>query len=182
MRATLAAPIDHAPTPVDGFSQCHAGILAGLREFGALPALSASARRARTLARQTLELLDEAVLQHHAEEEGELFPAVLRSARPGAERERVRRLVDVLVEGHREIEALWKRLRPQVLQVVAGRDDGLQADRVELLLACYQAHATLEERELLPLAQEILGRDGNHMAALGLALHLRHVPTPIGYI
>ena len=37
-------------------------------------------------------------------------------------------------------------------------------------------------RSFLPLAERILGRNGNHMAALGLALHLRHAPQPIGYV
>ena len=40
----------------------------------------------------------------------------------------------------------------------------------------YQAHAQLEEQAFLPLAQTILGRNDNHMAALGLTLHMRHVP------
>ncbi len=46
----------------------------------------------------------------------------------------------------------------------------------------YQSHAQFEEQEFLPLARQILGRDGNHLAALGLALHMRHVPLPVGYI
>ena len=46
----------------------------------------------------------------------------------------------------------------------------------------YAAHAGFEESRFLPLAQDILGRDDNHMAALGLSLHLRHAPQVVGYI
>jgi hypothetical protein len=34
----------------------------------------------------------------------------------------------------------------------------------------------------LPLAQTILGRQDQHMAALGLTLHMRHVPDFVAYI
>ncbi|MEZ5652848.1 MAG: hypothetical protein R3E87_20115 [Burkholderiaceae bacterium] len=43
------------------------------------------------------------------------------------------------------------------------------------LIDAYLAHARFEEQEFLPLSELILNRDGNHMAALGLALHARHV-------
>jgi hypothetical protein len=46
----------------------------------------------------------------------------------------------------------------------------------------YQAHAQLEEQAFLPLAQTVLGRNGNHMAALGLSLHMRHVPQFAAHI
>ena len=39
----------------------------------------------------------------------------------------------------------------------------------------YLAHARLEEKVFLPLSQTILGRNGNHMAALGMSMHMRHV-------
>jgi len=38
----------------------------------------------------------------------------------------------------------------------------------------YRAHAWFEEQEFLPLSQTILSRNPNHMAALGLSLHMRH--------
>jgi hypothetical protein len=34
----------------------------------------------------------------------------------------------------------------------------------------------------LPVAERILSRNGEHMAALGLALHLRHAPLVVGYV
>ena len=176
-----ARPLDE-PTPVQQFSNCHSGILSGLRGFAELPALQEAAVRARELAAGTLKLLDHAVIEHHSEEEKELFHAVLRSARPGPELDRVQGLVDHLTAEHREVEDAWKRLRPQVQRVAAGKPAQLSAKVVQQLVEKYQAHALLEESEFLPLAAEILGRDGNHMAALGLALHMRHAPAPNAYI
>jgi hypothetical protein len=182
MSPVAPAPSADEPTPVQQFSNCHGGILSGLRGFAELPALQEAAVRARALAAKTLGLLDHAVIEHHAEEEKELFQAVLRSARPGPELERVKGLVDRLTAEHREVEGTWKRLRPQVQRVAAGKPAQLPAEAVQQLVQTYQAHALLEETEFLPLAAEILGRDGNHMAALGMALHMRHVPMPNAYI
>jgi hypothetical protein len=175
-------PAANEPNAVDGFSRCHAGILHGLEGFAGLPALQEAAEKARRVATGTLELLDHAVLKHHAEEEEELFPAVIRSARPGAEREHVEAIVAQLRDEHRDIEALWSRLRADVAHAADGRVSHLNADAVQLLVEVYGQHAAFEEREFLPLAQEILGRNGNHMAALGMSLHMRHVSPPIGYI
>ena len=38
----------------------------------------------------------------------------------------------------------------------------------------YRNHARYEEEVFLPLSQAILGRNSNHLAALGMSLHLRH--------
>lgn len=176
-----AAP-QRESTPVEDFSQCHSGILAGLRTFGTLPPLHDAALRAREVARSTLELMDEAVLQHHREEEEELFPAVLRSAEAGEERNRVQSLVWRLTDEHREIEELWKRLKPEVAHAAAGKAAHLPQEAVNLLVTIYRQHAQTEERDFLPMARQILGRNDNHMAALGMALHMRHVSTPVGYI
>ena len=178
---TLPTPAVDA-TPVQGFSQCHAGILSRLEAFRALPALQDAAQRARTLAQQTLDVFDNGITEHHSEEEDQLFDAVLRDASPGAERAQVKLMVDRLTAEHREIEGLWKRLRPQVQQAAAGKPGALRPEAVSLLVETYQSHARFEEREFLPLAAEILGRDGNHMAALGVALHMRHAQVPASYI
>ena len=177
-----AAPPGGQDTPIDDFSTCHEGILAGLDAFASAPVLFDAAKRARRVAELTLRVMDDAVLQHHAEEEEELFKAVLRSAQSGAEREHVQGLVWRLTDEHRAIEGLWKRLRPEVVRAAAGKPAELKAEAVNLLVDVYRQHAGDEERNFLPLARDILGRDGNHMAALGISLHMRHAAVPVGYI
>jgi len=50
---------------------------------------------------------------------------------------------------------------------------------VDQLVASYFQHADFEEQVFLPLAESILGRDDNHMAALGMSLHMRHAKVPV---
>jgi uncharacterized membrane protein YccC len=182
--ALLSAPPPgaDASTPVDGFSQCHAGMLARLRQAEELPRLLQAAERARALAADLLALVDDAVLEHHADEERELFPAVTRSARPGTEAERVAALVARLVAEHRDFERRFAAIEPALRQAARGKPAQLDARQLQALVDAYRAHAQFEEAQFLPLAQTILGRNDHHMAALGLSLHLRRRPLPVGYI
>lgn len=168
--------------PIAGFSQCHVGILNQIDALGELPALIGPAQRARAVASHTLEFFDAVILQHHAEEEAELFTAVLDSASEGMENERVRLLVERLTTEHRQIEAWWTQLKPQLRQVARGHDTELDTAAVIQLVKEYHAHAKFEETHFLPLAQDILGRNRNHMSALGMSLHMRHVKPAVGYI
>lgn len=179
-------PAAHDPgqssEPLTGFSRCHLGILSRLQAFEELPGLQAAAAQARTIANDTLALFHHAVAAHHADEERELFPAVLRSARGGQEAEEVQAMTQRLIVEHRQIEAMWKKLEPAVKAVARSQSVDLDLDAVEELVHAYSMHALFEEEHFLPLAETILGRDGNHMAALGMSLHLRHAPQPAGYI
>jgi hemerythrin-like domain-containing protein len=165
--------------PVQDFSQCHTGILKKLDLLGELPALLEPAARARRIAEQALEFFSEAIFEHHLDEERELFPAVLASATPGAEHDRVQALARRLTDEHRELEASWKRLAPQLRKIAKGHETELDVAGVEHLVSRYRAHARFEEQDFLPLSQTILARNPNHMAALGLSLHMRHTPLDI---
>lgn len=160
--------------PIQNFSQCHEGILSHLRSFGELPALLEPAAKARRLAEDILGFFRQAVFEHHAEEERELFPAVLASAAEGEERARVQAIVERLAREHRQVERAWAALEPELRRVAKGQDSELEAQAVADLIATYRGHATYEEEAFLPLSQEILSRNRNHMAALGVALHMRH--------
>ena len=162
------------PTPIDDFSSCHAGILARLGALAELPALLEPAARARRLAADTVDFFRHAVVAHHADEEKRLFPAVLASAAPGAERDRAQQLVGALTAEHRKVEAAWARLEPRLKAAAKGQDAEVAAADIAALLDSYQAHARFEEEVFLPLAQTILARNDSHMAALGLAMHASH--------
>ena len=166
-------PAEH--TPIDDFSQCHVGIVSHLKRLDELPALLEPAARARHIADETLKFFREAVYEHHQEEEHELFPAVLASAVKGDERDRVQSLINTLTAEHRQVEAAWTQLEPKLKAVAKGRDADLDAAQIGALVQKYLAHARLEEEVFLPLSQTILGRDSNHMAALGMSMHMRHV-------
>ena len=160
--------------PLNQFSQCHSGILRHLEALGGLPALASAAAQARRTADETVGFFRDVIHEHHSQEEQELFPAVLASAVAGEERDRVQRIVDQLTREHREVEAAWAKLEPALKAVAKGRDVEVDAAAIETPVRRYQAHAAFEERVFLPLSETILGRNSDHMAALGLSLHLRH--------
>ena len=162
--------------PIGHFAHCHVGILAQLSRMNDLPALLAPAALARKTAEQSIAFFDKGMYTHHKEEEQDLFPAVRSSAHAGPERLRVEGLIEQLTAGHRELEALWESLSPALHKVAKGQDSHLDEAALTRLVQQYRAHALLEENEFLPLAETILGRNSNHMAALGLSLHMRHVP------
>lgn len=167
--------------PITNFSNCHVGILSHLSALGDLPALLAPAARARKIAEESLGFFSDAVYEHHAEEERELFPAVLASAAPGDELARVQAMVERLTREHRQVEAAWTRLAPHLKQIAKGQPAELDTAALEALVRDYSAHAAIEEAEFLPLCHTILSRNSNHMAALGLSLHMRHLAPPIGH-
>lgn len=162
--------------PISHFMHCHVGILAQLSRLNELPALLGPAALARKTAEQSIAFFGKGMYVHHQEEEKELFPAVHSSAQAGAERQRVDTLIAQLTAGHRELEALWESIAPGLHKVAKGQDASLDENALARLVQHYREHALLEENEFLPLAETILGRNSNHMAALGLSLHMRHVP------
>lgn len=177
--AEAPSPTD---TPVGSFSNCHVGILKRLQALDELPALLEPAARARSIAEQSLEFFREAIFEHHLEEERELFPAVMASAQPGEELAHVKAMAQRLTNEHRAIESLWKQLEKDLKQVAKGHSTRLDVGELHRLVSEYQGHAHFEEAEFLPLAEKILGRNSNHMAALGLSLHMRHVKPVNAYI
>ncbi len=180
--ATPAHPTHGENAPLTTFTDCHAGILKRLKALDALPALLEPAAQARQIATDSLAFFREAIFEHHLDEERDLFPAVLASAQAGAERDRVQAMTERLACEHRAIESLWKSLEKALKRVGKGQDADLDVDELHQLVAAYAAHAGYEEAEFLPLSQTILGRNSNHMAALGLSLHMKHVRQPTAYI
>ena len=168
--------------PLTNFSHCHIGILHQIDRLSSLPDLLGPAMLAKRIATQSVEYFHHGMHAHHQEEEKELFPAVQQSAQLGEERQLVDKLVQDLVEDHRILEKLWADLDPALKKVSKGQEAQLDFAKLEQLVLSYAAHADTEERVFLPLAEKVLGRNNNHMAALGLSLHMRHVPRFLSHI
>lgn len=162
--------------PIEDFSECHAGIVSHLKELDKLPALLEPAMQARKIAAEAVRFFRSAVFEHHTEEERELFPAVLANANPGEERDKVKVIVDRLVREHRHLESVWSKLEPELQAVATGGHAEVDVAALELLVTNYQAHAKYEEDSFLPLSKAILAREGEHLAALGQRIHMRHTP------
>lgn len=145
----------HLEVALAGLSHCHGGVISQLQAFVELPAAAAQSRKA---AANTLALFRFAVYGHHADEENELFPAVLRSAAKGEEAELIQSMVQSLIAEHREIESRWKKLEPLVK--AAAEPSGLDPKAIQDLVQRYMAHALFEEQQFLPIAKTILSRTG----------------------
>lgn len=180
--APAAGHEGESPAPIDRFSECHVGIVRNLDALAQVPGLAQAAARARSQARQALDYFDQVIVDHHAEEEQALFPAVLQSAQPGEERDRLQAVIDRLVREHREVETLWKQIKPALRDIARGEDAANCHTAISALLQAYRAHAHYEEQVFLPASEDILGRNANHMKALGLALHLRHQSVGPSYL
>lgn len=165
--------------PIDDFSQCHTGIFRKLEVLSSLPALLEPAARAREVAAESLEFFREAIFEHHLDEERELFPLTTAHAQAGDEADRIKEMVQRLTQEHRELELTWKRLESGLKQVSKGQASDIRVADIEALVTRYRGHAEFEEREFLPLAQKILARNSNVMAALGMSLHMRHRPMNV---
>lgn len=163
----------HIDAPLAGFSECHHDFVAQLHSALYLPELVTAAAKARAMATDLLKMFHEGLAVHHAEEESELFPAVLDAAQPGPELDEVRAMVAQLVGEHRDMEARWARLQPAIEAVSRGEVPALDAPLIEDLVQHFFAHAHFEEEHFLPIAQNILGRQSEVMASLGRTLHER---------
>lgn len=168
-----------AGSPLQDFSTCHIGFVTLLESSLGLPEMVATAERARSCAGDVVKMFRHSVLAHHEDEEHDLFPAVLQAAQPGTEAQRAGALVEQLVREHREIAALWKQLEPTVQAIANGYLPRLDSALLQELVNRFNEHVRIEEVEFLPFAQQVLARQGEDMAMLGLALHRRHEAAEI---
>lgn len=103
------------------------------------------------------------VMEEHARVESALFPALRERA--GRRSLEVEALLAALLVEHARIGATWEdQLRPAILAALDaknGRRGGRRLDtgRFKDFIKVFRAHVDREERELLPLAQGLLGKD-----------------------
>lgn len=166
------------------FARSHVNIVEQMKRLGELPARLARSGlddENRACAAAFYRFFNDAVLEHHDEEERELFPAMRHSAAPGDEAGLVEALVSRLEREHRELEALWDRIEPALRRLGRGKHAELDAAVVGELVDRYLAHAGFEESAVLPLAERRL-KSGDR-AALAMALAMRRTPHRYsGYI
>ncbi len=172
-------------SPLNEFSGCHDGIIANfhrLQELVNRYRAGDDPQQLKKTARQLLDFFEDVVLDHHAEEEEELFVAVLQNLEDENEEtaRRARELVRQLTVEHRELEALWGRIEKGLRRLAHGKPADFDDAAAAQLAERYLSHAELEEREFLPLAARIL--DKQAMSELGLNLHLRHMERVNAYI
>ncbi|MCO4757814.1 MAG: hemerythrin domain-containing protein [Oceanospirillaceae bacterium] len=167
--------------PLTDFSNCHVGII---NNFERLRALSLTEIESpvqadvKTSAKKLYAFFRDVVLEHHSEEEQELFAEVKDSSRKGGDdAAKALGMIDQLVREHRSLEAQWKAIESDIKQLSKGKPASLDQEAAGKLADDYLAHANFEEQEFLPLSAKLLGERG--LSSLGLSLHMRHTHVSI---
>lgn len=181
---SITIPGHHAPgggfeVPLEMLSACHDRVerqCTTLRRLVSyLPTHGADAD-ARAAAAAVLRYFDTSATDHHADEESDLFPALIESM-AGSDAVCLREMIDALTRDHRALEAHWQRLRPVLLGIAAGDPLALTAADVEPWIGLYERHIAREEAELLPMATRLL--DDKTLERLGKAMRERRGITAI---
>jgi hemerythrin-like domain-containing protein len=176
--AKIAFPGFHAPAagfevPLEMLSACHGRVESQCQTLQRLvPHLAAHGpdQAAREAAQNVMRYFDTSARHHHADEEEDLFPILLRSA-PAAQLAPLRELIAVLKAQHRELEHSWGELRLKLEQVALGTVRALESEEVAHMAELYRSHIAREEAELLPLAARLL--DVAALDGVGRAMRLR---------
>jgi len=167
------APVASFEVPLEMLSACHGRVEDQCQTMLRLvPHLAADGpdRAARTAAQNVMRYFDTSAKQHHADEEEDLFPALLRAA-PESERAYLIALIDALLAQHRELELTWGRIRRKLEELLQGANPDLGMNEVERMVELYRVHIAREEEELLPLAARLL--DDAELGLVGRAMRLR---------
>lgn len=119
----------------------------------------------------------EVVPIHHADEELELFPRMLRAADAMSDRASAFDLTSHLMVEHRDIEEVWDRVHANLSALLSGDATELDVPLCRELSRRYCDHIQREEKLLFPLAVRLLS-DADWQG-LGTAMALRRgLPAP----
>ena len=159
--------------PIAVLKHCHGRIrkqlatldklLAHLPEFGA-------DEQARQAARAVLNYFDKAAHLHHEDEEQDLIP-MLRAVAQGEDAATLQALAPVILQDHKDMDALWQDLHEQLTAVAEGQAAVLSASAVQRFSQRYSAHMEREEGTMAPMALRLFSPE--QMAQLGQAMQRR---------
>jgi hemerythrin-like domain-containing protein len=156
-----SAPAAGFEVPLEMLSACHFRIerqCATLRRLVPYLADHGAVVEARSAAANVMRYFDTSAKHHHADEEKDLFPALIESM-AGSDPVCLREMTASLVAEHRELEARWDDIRVVLERVVAGDNVQLSREAVEAFVSLYERHIEREESELLPMAARLLSDD-----------------------
>lgn len=169
----LFGPAATFEAPLEMLAACHGRIerqCATLRRLVPHVAANGSDTSAREAALAVMRYFDHAAVDHHADEEQDLFPALLE-AMAGSDAVCLRDLTAQLTQQHRELEAHWHALRQVLERIGAGEAVALDATLVDRLVGAYEQHLQRENDELLPMAARLI--DDATLQRIGRAMRLR---------
>jgi hemerythrin-like domain-containing protein len=163
----FAAPAPSFDEPLDMLAACHDRIeaqLATLEKLIEHLANKGADPAAREAAAQVMRYFDTAGVEHHRDEDEDIFP-LLRNLAAERNRPEVSAIINGLEEDHATMDAQWSRLRERLTAVVEGRDARLDTEDVAHFAWLYRRHMEKESALVLPFAREAVSE--TQRAALG---------------
>jgi pyridoxamine 5'-phosphate oxidase len=159
--------------PIAVLKHCHGRIrkqlatldklLAHLPEFGA-------DEQARQAARAVLNYFEKAAHLHHDDEEQDLIP-MLRAVAQGEDAATLQALAPVILQDHKDMDALWQDLHEQLTAIAEGQSTVLSASAAQRFSQRYLSHMEREEGTMAPMAMRLFSPE--QMAQLGRAMQAR---------
>ena len=159
--------------PLEMLAACHGRIerqFATLRRLVPHVAAHGVDKQAQEAATAVMRYFDHAAVDHHADEEQDLFPALLE-AMAGSDAVCLRDLTEQLRAQHRKLNAHWHELRAVLERIAAGEAVTLDSALVERLVQGYEQHLQRENDELLPMAARLI--DEATLQRIGQAMRQR---------
>ncbi len=138
-------------------------LLAHLPEFGA-------DEQARQAAAAVLKYFEKAAHLHHDDEEQDLIP-MLRAVAQGEDAATLQALAPVILQDHKDMDALWQDLHEQLTAIAEGQSTVLSASAVQRFSQRYLSHMEREEGTMAPMALRLFSPE--QMAQLGKAMQAR---------
>lgn len=167
MYGIAATLTPHFDEPLELLEACHARIetqLAMLERLVANVAQHGCDLGAREAARFIMRYFDTAGVQHHRDENEDLFP-LLRSKAAELGRPEVSAVINELERDHETLDLQWSRLRARLNAVTRGADASLAPADIAGFAWLNRRHMEKEAALVLPFAKEAL--DAQERAALG---------------
>ena len=167
--------------PLAALSACHRRIekqMSTLTRLHAHIARNGFDDEARVAAAAILRYFISAVPHHHADEEVDLFPKLLRTAEALSDRARAFELVSHLLIDHREMEAAWVLVREALEGLQSGEKSSIDSQLCDEFVRIYSSHIEREDHQLFPLAARLFSKAD--LETLGIAMARRRgLPPPV---
>lgn len=171
---------DFLPDTAPGFDQpiavlkhCHDRIRKQLttleRLLSHLPQYGAD-EAARQAAAAVLKYFEKAAHLHHDDEEQDLIP-MLRAVAQGEDAATLQALAPVILQDHKDMDALWQDLHEQLSAIADGSARTLSTSAVQRFSQRYSAHMEREESTMAPMALRLFSPE--QMTQLGTAMQRR---------
>lgn len=111
--------------------------------------------QARSAAVNVMRYFDTAARDHHADEEVDLFPALIESM-AGSDAVCIADITQALTADHRRFEVQWQEIRATLARIANGESVPLNGGLTAAFTSAYAQHIEREENELLPMAARLL--------------------------